>query len=168
MNNVFLWLALEENEIIKASVLEKYAKGDMKLTIPYTQSFRIGSNSTSTNMSIQLNRNYGKQIRRIMFTAYQGSEVGVHTYNNSNGLLNNVASKILSYQTYLNNKPLQDIVVNCDDQNIDYAFNKEWLKNSCLSTVNDYRYNWFHIDNFSTIADKSNNMYTKMIYLMMI
>jgi hypothetical protein len=163
LNNIFVYLAIEDNTILKESVLEKYRSGNMKLTIPYTQSFRTGSTSTSTNLSIQLNRNYGRQLKRIMFCGYQGSETGMHTYNCSNGLNTNAiasgASKITSYQTYLNAKPLQDQIVECNNTHTDYLTNKEWVENSSIPSVGDYRHTWFHIDNFSHIVDKKDLNY---------
>ncbi len=52
----------------------------------------------------------------------------------------------------LNNKPLQDLVVDASAATgvyTDYLINKDQLKKSVIQNRDIYHYNWFHSDNFS-------------------
>jgi hypothetical protein len=148
LNNVFLYIAVESNEILKNSVMAKFQ--NTTISIPYTLSYRNSSSSTNTGLSLQLNRGSGRLLKRLLTTIVQPSESGQHAFNaNSTG-------KITQWQSYMDSKSLQDFpqLLSALD---DYRYNRDLLKGTCLSNLAQYRHFWFWCDCFGEVNDVTDN-----------
>lgn len=163
--NVYLFLALEENEVLKQSLVNALHSGKIKMSIPYMYTFRnsVAANTPSANFNVQLTSQYGRKIKKILFTFYSGGELnGGYAYDHSsvNG------TKVTALQTSIDSRPLQDFYLSCynpldpinptamapDTWADDYRENKKFLAGSCLKNYPEYQTNWFHIDSFGTLS----------------
>lgn len=163
LNNVYLYLAVEQNVLIKAELMEKYAKGELTFRIPYTTAFRNvgGSAGNQTNVQIQLSQQYGKRLKRIMHTVWNPTESGATAYD----CANYDGEKILTFQTFLDNLPMQDRIMSCarpaglNVNQDDWLENKKFLdRRSCILSKEMYQINWFHIDQFFEPHDKDGSL----------
>jgi hypothetical protein len=164
LNNIYLYLAIEENEVIRNSLLTSLTEGRIKMTIPYTYVYRFGTGqgASVTNISLTLTRQYGRKIKKICIVPYSASgeyNNGAYNHSNCNG------AKINQYQTSIDSRPLTDYVLNCYNANStiipagvtwnnpttysdDYRENRRFLNGSVLQNYSQYATNWFHMDAF--------------------
>ncbi len=87
MTNVYLYLAIEENLVIRNSLLTHLSQGQLKLSIPYTYAYRfsaVGNGGGTANVSLTLTRNYGRSIKRTMLLCCNGQEYTQYAYDHSN------------------------------------------------------------------------------------
>lgn len=160
ISNVYLYLAVETNQLIIDSLMTKVSQQGLKLNIPYTIGFRNSSTGTVANISVPLTSQYGKYLKQILTLVFNG----VESANTALDCGNFNGTKIVSYNTYINNKPLQDNKINVikDDAlgipaNIDdYRENQRFIKGSVYYNREMYAQNWFHLDKFYEDDDNSN------------
>lgn len=153
-NQLYLYLAVEQNQVIIDSVIQKYKSGNMKFQIPYTTAFR-NSTAAATTASLQIpfSSQYGKRLHHVLHTVASTADneqlqtaISVENWN---------GSKIVSFQTFLDNRPLQDNVLSCLQPGAtdlvmnsdDWRNNEKYLHNNMMNLA-QYQLNWFHIDNF--------------------
>ena len=153
INNVCLFLAVEQNPRINADFLGRFARGTLKYTIPFTTAFKQpgGAANAQTNIQIQLSAQYGKRLKRIIHTVWNPAEKlnTVYDCNNYNGI------KIVNYRTLLDSLPVQNYILSCKKPELlqlngdDWLENKKFLgKNSMIFNKGHYYLNWFHMDSF--------------------
>jgi hypothetical protein len=116
----------------------------------YTSKLNTGASSTSSALNFRLNRGYGQRLLRVYSTVFNGTEI----YNlaldrcNQNTTATTTSNKISTYRTLLNSVQLQDY-------NIDTSRSEDWLVNSdmlegcAITSVDQYKYLFAHIDDFS-------------------
>lgn len=153
LNNLYLWLAVEQNDVINNSLEKKFHSGNFHINIPYTVGFTNASNSNVANINVQITKQYGKRLLQVMHSAFNAVGRGNVAYdcNNING------RNITSYRTQLDSKYLQDYDQSCLDSdpvsgnlnNDDwYLSNKKFCKEKVILNRLVYKLNWFHIDRF--------------------
>jgi len=155
LSNIYLYLAIEQNQIIANSVIDKVRSGGMKIQIPYTTAFRNPHASTGIAFQIQLSRQYGKRLKKMLWAVFNGANA--ETLNTAYDNTNWNASKITSYQTYLDNRPLQDFQLACAQPSAttnvainsdDWRENARFLEGSVIYNMAQYQMNWHHHDYF--------------------
>ena len=111
---------------------------------------------TQANIQIQLSQQYGKRLKRILHSVFNGQELLNTAYDTDN----TGGKKIKSYQTFMDNIPLQDRILSCAtppamtaDVGLlgmdDWLENKKFVeKRSMILSKEHYQLNWFHIDQF--------------------
>ena len=133
--------------------------------------------STAENVTIKVNSSHGKRLQKIYYTIVNGDGNGalsnlqydisnlgyvVTVPNNTNVALNTMANglqigyKIQQFQTFLDNKPLQDYIVNCTTGD-DYTLQMPYLKDSLILDSSMFAYNWCWVERFDDLlspADK--------------
>jgi len=136
------------------------------MTIPFTYTYRFGASGSSsvTNLTVTLTRQYGRKIKKIGFVPYNAQEYTQYAYDHSN--VN--GTKVNSYQTSIDSRPLSDYVLNCYNPNSsvnptvnasliwaspatfsdDYRENRKYLLGSVIQNYSQYQTNWMHIDAF--------------------
>jgi hypothetical protein len=162
INNVYLWLCVEDNLDIVNEFHSKFNTGELKYTIPYTASFKMpGPASGPVNHTIQLSQQYGKRLKRIMATVWHRNEKWNTAYdcNNWNGC------KITSYRTWMNNIPRQDRQLSCRSPANGVFNSDDWLENrkfvakgSSILNRAHYALNWFHMDQFFEPHDRTSDI----------
>lgn len=153
LNQVYLYLACEENQIINASIMDKFARNDFKISIQYTIGFLTSSVSTNANVNIQITKQYGKRLLKIVHSVFKANNNGASSYD-----CNNIAgSKISSYRSSLDSKYLQDYILQCTgpdtitsqmNQDDWFLANSKFCHQSAILNRGVYSRNWFHQDQF--------------------
>lgn len=163
INNCYLYLAVEQNDEIVAALMQQYQSGQLQFRIPYTTSFKNvgGSKGAQTNISIPLSTQYGRRLKSVLHTVWNPQE----KFNTAYDCANYDGEKIESYQTFLDNNPLQDRILSCKRpagalvNQDDWAENKKFLeKRSCIMSKEQYALNWFHKDQFFEPKDKDGSL----------
>ena len=158
VRNLCLQLAFQTDEVIVASVKQKFEQGEMSFLVPFQYAWRnttaapgVGA-TTYANIQLQLNNQFGNKLKRLLHVPMASGEALNQAYDHQN--LD--GSKILSYQTFLDSVPLQDSVVSCRQPVSggapgmdDYRLNRDLLRGSALENSLAYYFNWHHQDSFS-------------------
>lgn len=156
IKNIYLYLAVEQNDLIVQSVMNKVLTSGLKLTIPYTTAFRNTVGSGAANVQISLTQQYGRKLKRMINTFWNITENGYTAMDCLNS-----ATKISTYNTFLDQRQLQDYPLSCatpvttaiadtDLNSIagDWRENKVHCKDSAILNRDVYQLNWFHCDQF--------------------
>ena len=162
INNCFLYLAVEQNQPIIQSLMALYATGDLKFRIPYTIAFRNvgGAANAQSTIQIGVSSNYGKRLKKILHSVWNPVETQNKAYDCSN-----FSTKVASYQTFIDNMPLQDRVLDCRSSAAAEVYSDDWAENkkflerrSCILSKKMYQINWFHQDSFFEPRDKDGGL----------
>lgn len=153
LQNVYLYLAVEQNPIIIDQLIKQYQSSGLKIQIDYPFVTKT-TTQTSTNQAIVIPfvPAQGKYLKRIYHTVWNSTE-GLATALDCE---NSVAQpKITSYNTYLDSTKMQDDLVNCATANNatniyedDWRINQPFCKDSVILNYAVYQKNWFHCDDF--------------------
>jgi len=149
LSNIYLYLAVETNQLIIDSVISKVLSDGIKLNVPYTVAFRNAqANGTVANVNLQLSSQYGKTLKQIMHTVWHGTE----SANTAQDCGNYNGTKIATYNTFMNSRQLQDSSISCNSSIIanydDWRENRRFLRGSVIANRSIYAQNWFHLDRF--------------------
>jgi hypothetical protein len=138
MNNVYLYLAIEENLDIRNSLLTALSHGSIRMTIPYLYSYRfsVSGNAPSGNVSLTLTKNYGRGVKRITLVPFNAQEYSNYAFDHSN--VN--GTKISQIQSTMDGRPLTDYQLNVFNPNssIQTASGQIWA-NAPINFADDYR-----------------------------
>ena len=150
IQNTFLYLAVETNQLIVDSVMAKVLSSGLKLTVPYTTAFRNSSTGTIANIQIPITQQYGRKLKRMIHTVWNATESSYTALDCTNV----AGSKIALYNTFMDNKQLQDMqlstavpsttAMNADD----WRENQKYCKGSVIQNKAMYQNNWFHCDSW--------------------
>ena len=163
LNNVFLHLAVEQNKVINATMLNLFENHALRFQIPYTVCLKQvgGAANSTTNISHQLSNTYGNRLKRITHTVWNGQE----KFNTAYDISNFNGEKIESYQTFLESRALQDRVLTCLQPSGVNMNSDDWMENrrfctkdSCITSQGCYATNWFHMDQFYEAHDKDKSL----------
>lgn len=158
LSNIYLYLAVETNQRVIDSVMTTVRETGLTLNIPYTTAFRNSSTGTVANVNLPLSSQYGKKLKQILTTVWNGTETSntAGDCGNHGGVdAAQNGTKIKTYNTFLNNRQLQDTSIDCTYAGGPSIANfNDWRENSrhCLGSVIQnravYAQNWFHLDKF--------------------
>ena len=162
LNDVYLYLAIEQNPNVRDSVLALAHTGALKMRIPFTTAFKnLGSSqNTQTNIGISFSQQYGKRLRRILHSVWHPTESSNTGMDNSN--FN--GSKILNFNTFLDSQVLQDRIMDCRQPAGNSIFMDDWAENrkyadkKVVLSKEMYQLNWYHIDQFFSPPDDDNSL----------
>ena len=151
LENIALFLAVEQNQQIIDSLREKINSGTFRILVPYVYSYKSNiAAAGSQSISIRLNRGHGLYCKKIIHGVYNNTEVDsnlAYDHNNVN------QAKIKSYYSLLDNSRLQEIDVrsalDSTESAEDYLYLRKTLDKTALSTENMFSFNWFHLENFA-------------------
>ena len=152
IRNLCLQLAFQTDEVLVASVKEKFLTGKMSYLIPFQYGWRNTTAPGLSNIQLQLNNQFGNRLKRLLHIPMVSAEATNKAYDHQN--LN--GSKIVSYQTFLDSVPLQDSVISCLQPvpggalgMDDFRINRDLLRGTALENSLAYYFNWHHQDSFS-------------------
>lgn len=146
VNNLQLRLAVENNQEVVKSLVDRVNTVGMSLTIPYVYSYVYSVASSAANATHQqrYNRSHGKKLLNVYsFSMQTAALANLDTDINNllaSGLVDGVnMSKINSFNPQLNNVTLSEYPISCLTAE-DYELMKPVIKGSCVANVNQYRY----------------------------
>ena len=154
-SQLLLQLATEGNTNVAAQVINKTMTSGLSMPIGYVSSARysigsVGSPTSSFSFVLPLTAAYGRKILYAAFAPFNSAETlatsKIHSRNSSAN-----ANLIDNYNSFINNVPiLTPAGFNVKLRGEDYIIgNKQYLEGSVIQNVNDYIYNWVHVDNFA-------------------
>lgn len=139
-------LCVEQNQDLVKAMKMEVAKG-MVLPLPVIKlhSLSVGATTGSYTYNLPIdNKQHGRKIKRIIYAPLYSAPAVNQNYNHSNiG-----GSKIVSYQTELDNAKLQRDTLEVKNYQ-DYMNNRPLLKGSCIYNQAIYNQNWVHVDSWS-------------------
>ena len=160
VTNINLYLAIEENELIRHSLSTLLDSGKLTLSIPYTVISKQNGTGNSSQFNTTLPRGIGQKLKRLIFTTYNGIEYGNFSYDHSN--VN--GTKVAYIQSSINSRPLTDYKLSNFNPNSlirpanvnqptnsfgdDYREMKKYLIGTPISNQVIYQNNWFYCDTF--------------------
>lgn len=162
LNNVFLYLSIEENRDISNSIMEALRSGSIRMKIPYPFSYRFSTSgaSTSASFSFTLTKNYGSVLKRLQIVPYNGYEKGNQSYNHAN--VN--GTKITSFSVSVDGRPQSDAQITCYNPNStivptgtvapsnvfceDYREMLPYLHSSCVLSYPMFQSNWQYLQSW--------------------
>ena len=150
IQNIYLHLAVEQNELICDSIRNKVNTTGLKLTVPYTTAFRNSSTGTIANIQIPLTQQYGRKLKRMVHTVWNATESGSTALD----CVNTTQAKMQLYNTYMDSKQLQDYQLSTADASAtainedDWRENQKYCKGSVIQNRKMYQTNWFHCDSW--------------------
>lgn len=157
LSNLYLYLAVETNQLIIDSVISKVRSNGLTINIPYTTGFRNSASGGIANINIPLSSQYGKKMKQILTTVWNGTETAntCGDCGNCGGRAGSTAgTKIQTYNTFLNNRQLQDNSIDCQYGTLGIPNFNDWRENERHATGSVilnravYAKNWFHLDKF--------------------
>jgi len=157
--------------------------GGMSVLIPYVYQYKTNiSNASSQTVTLRFNRGNGSRLKKIYHSVFNNNETvstGLVTtagnqrviptgydndnraviYGGWNGANNNAGnvtnrSKVQVFYTMLDNERLQEFNLVCADYD-DYMLLKDRLKGSVIQSADMFYYNWFWMEDFSGLEDKT-------------
>jgi len=145
----YLYLAVEVNPLIVASIKHKYVTSGISMMIPYPYMKRL-TTTAAANTSFGLNYivqpAMGLTLQKIIYQPQNVTESSNTFYDTYN--VNGV--KLIEYQTALDSQPLQDEKINCSSTVLsDWRHNKQFCHNTPILNSNVYQANFFHQDCWS-------------------
>lgn len=157
LKDVVLYVAQESNDLINKNLMDAYLSGQLKYNLEWTRCWRVSSTNSSPNILISMNPQYGRKIKQILYTVFNGD---INKKNSFYDNTNRAASKVKSFRSYLNTVPVQDDRIR-NDLNEDYTiYNEKHCKNTVILNKSVYNSNFFNLDKFYTDVDSvddSNN-----------
>jgi hypothetical protein len=178
LSNLYLQLAVQENEDIRQNVKRALASSAISLSIPYTISNRYSSpgNASSFSASLTLPKQ-GRLLKRNMITVGYGSEYAAAyawLHNNRNG------SCVSQIYTSLDGRFLTDAPVNCYNPNdpinpllsattnlwssvtdlaMDWREMQKWTRGTAILNYQMFQTMWAYFDSWGEIYNDSPDRY---------
>ena len=150
-SQLLLQLCTEGNVNVASQVIQKTMSSGLSMPIGYVSSARYSiASTTSHSFVLPLTAAYGRKILYTAFAPFNATETlatsKIHSRNSSAN-----ANLVDNYNTFVNNVPiLAPAGFNVALRGEDYIIaNKQYLEGSVIQNVNDYIYNWVHVDNFA-------------------
>jgi hypothetical protein len=137
-------LAVEVSPPIVESIQNKVRGSGLELIIPYVYSYLFSSASgTSSNVQYRFNSGHGQRLLNVYHCVMNTGATSNVIYDKSN----QADDKIVSYQTSMDNVPLQEARPVCAEGD-DFMLHRHLLEKSCIQNLNIYRFNKLHIDSW--------------------
>jgi hypothetical protein len=143
-------LCTEGNVNVASQVIQKVMSSGLSLPIGYISGIRQVGAGASQSLTLPLTAAYGKKILYVATAFFNPAATvnlsKVHSKYAGGGTTNDLST----YNTFINGVPILAPAGFNGLTSEDYLIaNKQYLEGSCIQTINDYAYQWLHIDNFS-------------------
>ncbi len=159
--NVTLQLAIQTNQDLRTSLINKVSTEGLSYIIPYVQAYKTSNAGSSQNVSIQLDAGNGRTLEKVYHAVYNSFEDMDCAYDNANcqtvsNAFASTNSKVLQYYTQLNGQRIQQLTLDTTFTGpfTDYMYNRSGIRGSILSNINVYQYNWHHCDDWTGYGAK--------------
>ena len=144
LSNMRINLAVEVSPPVVESIQNKVRSSGLELVIPYVYSYLFSSASgTSSNVQYRFNSGHGQRLLNVYHAVLNIGSDSVVIYDKDN----QGDAKIESYQTSMDNVPLQESRPICARAD-DWMLHRDLLAKSCIQNLNIYRHNKVHIDSW--------------------
>lgn len=185
VTNLTLWLPINRDPSVRELLEKKIAdpKG-MRVNIPFiwtsNQAFAAVASAAgvlpatgSQNVELKYNTSHGKRLLKLYYTLLNADGTGALSnlqydisnlgYTSTGGQNTGVLAlakgyKLQQFQTFLDNRPLQDYIVDCTNGD-HYTLQLPYLKDSVILNSNMYDYNFCWIERFDDLISPADRPY---------
>lgn len=153
ISNLYLMLATEQNTFFVNELKAKIASaGGFSIPVPFVYFNKTTTSGTATqNTQMNINRGHGQRLLKIYHSIFPLAETLNDTYNNSR-----TAANLVSYYTQVNDQRLQDLNIELGSM-MDWELMQKKCEGSLIQNSDIYRYNWYHLDDFSDVKPTSDS-----------
>ena len=116
----------------------------LEIVTPYVYLQKYTNGGTATNIQQRFNRGLGSNLLRTYFSLFNGGSTANLILDNSNV----GGAKCSTYYSAINSLRLQEFSPSVALSE-DYILNQSLLDSSCVLSINQYRYQWVHIDSWT-------------------
>ncbi len=166
LSNLALYLATENNQNVAQAIVNKVSSpGGMVFTVPYVYTNRyINPSGQNVSVQVRLNRGHGKNLMNCYNGVYAPGKVTetrvMSTYSHKSGIYVGTAAAALARNmvfnpywnyvyTLLDNERLQELNMNQISPMLDYTWQMQNFKDSSITNIAEWRYNWAWVDNWT-------------------
>ena len=149
VSNLSLYLMVETNTNIIDGLRAKVLSPEgFSLLCPYVYSQKIntGVNTSSSSIFQRFNRGHGKSILRTYWSLFNGTE----SQNTALDRSNVKNGKVSQYRSTINNMNIQEFPIDCT-RSEDWLINAELLEQSSILSIDQYKYLFSHVDDFTSM-----------------
>ena len=151
ITNLFLYTACETDPTIISQLVSTVSSGEFSLMVPFVYCQKYATSTASTTSAIQqrMNSSYGHTLLRTYFGVYHATETEATAYTHHDGT-------VIDYNTYMDGLRLQDFTLRVADST-HWLYNERNLKDSCIQSLQQYKTNFMHIDNWCGASPCNND-----------
>lgn len=147
LTNLAFYLAVEQNQGVRQSIMDKVMSSGLNLTIPYVNIYRqvLGTN-TSSSVNYKINRGHGQRLLRVI----SAESITADTLTSRCNFYNFNAPKTVSFYTTIDSirQQSENLLPN---SSLDFKYNYQKLKGCPLEVaVEYYTQSPVHIDDWSS------------------
>ena len=165
LSNIILYQAIESNENFSKTLRSQVElKGGMVTAIPYTQCKTYDCVGNNHTFQFDVSSSDGSHLSSILVVPVTPTRATYYTHdNNMNGYLTGAVptdgSKITSYNSYIGPDKTTDFDITTTGSfssvgsSLDYTIHKNLLEGTVYTSLDTYRKNWFHLEQFGGIKE---------------
>jgi hypothetical protein len=144
VSNLTLFAAVEQNQVIQNSLMNKVNSGTFSILVPYVFQNKLNLQGTTQTVNVRYNRAHGQRLHKIYIAPYNNSETNLTAYDHTNVQ----GSKVSSFYSTVNN--VRTTQFNPTAATYDeYMLLGKRLKGSCIQSAVDYYNNYFWLEDFT-------------------
>jgi hypothetical protein len=151
ISDLKLNLAVETSPDIIEGLVARVQSAGLQVMVPYVYGFLYTTprGSANVNQQIRVNAGHGQRLTHVISSHFDNnSNVLTSSYlDNSNSDADGASSKVLRYQTSIDNNNLQEYVIDTR-KGEDYELLKPTLIGSTVKDVDDFESNRCHMDSW--------------------
>jgi hypothetical protein len=150
ISSLFLYTATETDPTIISQLVSTVSNGEFSLIVPfvYCQKYALATGTTAS-MQQRINSSYGSTLLRAYFGIFHGTETNATVFTHND-------SYITDYNTYMDGLRLQDFTLKISDGTA-YLANERNLRDSCMLTLQQYKDQFIHVDNWCGSSPANND-----------
>ena len=141
MTNLQLYACYQEAPIAVTAINAMVNNGSFKLDFPYPVVQNLPLSSVSQTAVFRFATQYGRKLKYIVHSLY-------HTTRGANTCYDHEGSKVTSFQTFLNDAPLNGTHLLTRANDDDYLMLSDFLKGKMAGESNEYAYHYAWIERF--------------------
>ena len=149
IGSLALYTSIQTNPECINLITHKVNTSGLEIVTPYVYLQKYTNSGTSTNIQQRFNRGMGSNLLRCYFSLFSGGSTANLLLDNSNITPSGGAliGKCSTYYSAINSLRLQEFspVVSISE---DWILNQSLLDKSSILSINQYRYQWCHIDSW--------------------
>ena len=157
-----MYLAVEENQELAKQIKETVMTKGIAVQIPYPTAVRNTiTNNSQHNITLLMNQTHGSRLMKIYHCMLENDGANNPTEQLNTAYDFNISGNAIAAGSYfycmLDSERIENYNINVTNYE-DWLFIQDKIKNSITYCSGIYRYNWFWIEDFSTVnANSSEN-----------
>ena len=144
LSDIRVYLSVETNPTVIQGLVNRVQSQGLQVITPYVYSYRFNSGATSSvSISQRLNAGHGQRLLHAVYAPFNNVASGVTAYD----MANTGASKVVSFQSMMDNNLLQEFVPRALELE-DYEMSRKMLPGCLVQNAKEFQWNYTHVDSF--------------------